>query len=109
MAVPFIFYAQTKKHLSVKPNETQKHRFAICYTGVSSEEANHLVWAVKGVRGMQKKNCIGVKRKAGDDGKCNGPRLHSWKYNGKPYYCLECFTYKLQQMKLRDSRVRLGI
>ena len=68
-----------------------------------------MVWAAKGVRGMEKKNCIGVKRRAGDDGKCNGPRLHSWKYNGKPYYCLECFTYKLQQMKLRDSRVRLGI
>ena len=55
------------------------------------------------------KNCIGVKRRAGDDGKCNGPRLHSWKYNGKKLYCLDCFVWKNNQMKLRVTTVVIGI
>ena len=58
---------------------------------------------------MQKKNCIGVKRKAGDDGKCNGARLHSWKYNGKKLYCTDCFAYQIQEYKLRVASIRLGI
>ena len=47
MPVPFIFYARSKKHLSVKPDETQKHRLTMWYNGVSSEEANQMVWAAK--------------------------------------------------------------
>ena len=54
------------------------------------------------------RSCIGVKRQAGDDGKCNGARLHSWKYNGKKLYCTDCIAYQIQQYKLRDSRIVLG-
>jgi hypothetical protein len=105
MPVPFIFYARKQNVLSVKVSETEKQRCTIWYNGVSSEEANQKVCTAKGVRGMQKKSCIGVKRKAGDDGKCKRPRLHSWKYNGKKLYCTDCFAYKINEMKLRDTRV----
>ena len=50
-AVPFIFYAQKQNALSVKVSETEKQRCTVWYNGVSSEEANQMVWAVKGVRG----------------------------------------------------------
>jgi hypothetical protein len=109
MPVPFIFYARKQNVLSVKVSETEKQRCTIWYNGVSSEEANQKVCTAKGVRGMQKKNCIGVKRRAGDDGKCNGPRLISWKYNGKKLYCTDCFAYKSNEMKLRDTRVGFAI
>lgn len=108
MPVPFIFYAQKENVLSVKVNETQKHRCTVWYNGVSSEEANQKVCtAKKGVRGMQKKRCIGV---VGKGGKCTGERLHSLKYNSrKKYYCNDCFDAMCKLLKARNSMVRLGI
>jgi hypothetical protein len=106
MPVPFIFYARKQNVLSVKVSETEKQRCTVWYNGVSSEEANQKVCTAKGVRGMQKKSCIGVVGK----GKCNGERLHSLKYNSrKKYYCLDCFIAMCNLLKARDSRVGLGI
>jgi hypothetical protein len=58
---------------------------------------------------MKKKNCIGAKRWAGDQGKCNGERLFSWKYNGRKEYCLECYKYKNEQYKEQIRGIRFAI
>lgn len=52
---------------------------------------------------MKNKKCIGVKRYAGDPGRCEGERLHSTKYRGKKLYCEECLIYKLKQIASQSS------
>jgi hypothetical protein len=109
-SVPSIFYARTNNALSVKADENGFSHLVAWYNSTSGEEANQKVCAAKGVRGMEKKRCIGAWTKENPSGKCNGERLHSLKYNSrKKYYCLDCLLIVSRRIASRDTRVGFGV